>query len=561
VAIFVADYVLMGYGTGAIMAVPAHDQRDLDFARGLDLPVVAVVEPPEAWLRARGLEPGAPATDWPEAFVGDGTGRASTNEGVSLDGLPTAEAKRVVVRWLEATGAGSGAVTYKLRDWLFSRQRYWGEPFPIVYDEDGEPVALPEAMLPVELPEIDDYAPTVRDDDDDRVPEPPLSRAREWREVVLDLGDGPRRYTRELDTMPQWAGSCWYYLRYLDPDDDHALVDAEIERYWMQGTRPDGAPAFGGVDLYVGGVEHAVLHLLYSRFWHKALFDLGHVSTPEPFQRLFNQGDILADAFVDERGLYVEATAVEGDAERGFTFEGRPVTRQMGRMGKSKKNAVPPESVYEAYGADTFRLYEMSMGPLDAARPWNDRDIVGVHRFLQRLWRNLVDEETGEPLVVDTSPDPELWRLLHRTIDGVRNDMVGLRFNTAVAKLIVLNHALSRAADHDGVPAEVAEAMVLMLAPLAPHVAEELWAKLGRDTSVVWAAFPDADPDLLVDEQLELPVQVNGKVRARITVPATADAATLEGAALADARVEAAIAGRPVRRVVVVPGRLVNVVV
>ncbi|MDQ3147945.1 MAG: leucine--tRNA ligase [Actinomycetota bacterium] len=562
VPVFAADYVLMGYGTGAIMAVPAHDHRDLDFARQFDLPVVAVVEPPSAWCDRHGLDPGAPAEQWPEAYTGAGVGRSSAHESLSLDGLATDEAKRVTIEWLEATGAGHGSVTYRLRDWLFSRQRYWGEPFPIVFDDDDLPVALPESMLPVELPDIDDYAPTVKDDDDESVPEPPLGRAEAWREVVLDLGDGPRRYRRELNTMPQWAGSCWYYLRYLDPANDDALVDPEIERYWMQGSRRDGTPAFGGVDLYVGGVEHAVLHLLYSRFWHKVLFDLGHVSTPEPFQRLFNQGDILADSFTDERGLYVEAAAVEGDAERGFTFEGRPVSRQLGRMGKSKKNAVPPDIVYEAYGADTFRLYEMSTGPLDAARPWSDRDIIGVHRFLQRLWRNLVDEETGASRVADAPTGDDLRRLLHRTIAAVGDDMAAMRFNTALAKLIELNNALTRAlGDTRPCPAEVAETLVLMVAPLAPHVAEELWSRLGRTSSVVWASFPEPDEALLVDATVEIPVQVAGKVRARIIVAADAPEDAVREAALAEPRVQAAIGGRPVLRVVVVPGRLVNVVV
>ncbi|MBW3575849.1 MAG: leucine--tRNA ligase [Actinobacteria bacterium] len=564
VPVFVADYVLMGYGTGAIMAVPAHDQRDFEFARDFDLPVVGVVRPPDAWFEERELAPGSPASTWPEAFTGAGEAMASANEGVSLDGLATADAIAAVNAWLASTGAGEAAVTYRLRDWLFSRQRYWGEPFPIVYDEDGLPVALPESMLPVTLPEIDDYTPTVVGDDDS-LPEPPLARAKEWAEVTLDLGDGPRRYRRELNTMPQWAGSCWYYLRYLDPHNDGALVEPAVERYWMQGSTRDGKPAFGGVDLYVGGVEHAVLHLLYARFWHKILFDLGHVSTPEPFQRLFNQGYILADAFVDERGVHVEAAEVVGDPEGGFSHQGRPVQRQVGKMGKSLRNAVSPDAIRTAYGTDTLRLYEMAMGPLDADRPWNARDIIGVHRFLQKLWRNLVDEGSGDLRVAAAPPGEDLRRVLHRTIAGVRADMDGLRFNTAVAKLIELNNALTRTLAEGGdgaaAPLEVAEAMVAMLSPLAPHVAEELWARLGHDTSVVWAAFPVADPDLLVDDETELPVQVAGKVRARVRVPTGADEAVVEAAVLADAGVQAALAGRPVRRAVVVPGRLVNLVV
>jgi leucyl-tRNA synthetase len=545
IPVFIADYVLMGYGTGAIMAVPGQDQRDWDFAEVFDLPIVRTVAPPEGWSG--------------KAYVGEGPAINST----FLDGMDVGEAKRAIVPWLEAHGSGEGTVTYRLRDWLFSRQRYWGEPFPIVYDDEGRPVALPESMLPVELPEIDDYTPTVVGDDDDSVPLPPLGRAEDWAEVTLDLGDGPKTYRRELNTMPQWAGSCWYYLRYLEPDNGDALVDAEVERYWMQGSTPDGRPTFGGVDLYVGGVEHAVLHLLYARFWHKVLFDLGHVSTPEPFHRLFNQGYILADAFVDERGFHVEASEVEGDPESGFTFRGRPVRRELGKMGKSLKNAVSPEEIYGEYGTDTLRLYEMAMGPLDADRPWNARDIIGVHRFLQRLWRNLVDEETGAARVADVPAGDDLRRALHRTIDGVRSDMDGLRFNTAVAKLIELNNTLTR--DHSDAggttPREVAEALVLMLAPLAPHVAEELWARLGHDSSLVWTTFPEADPALLVDEEIELPVQVAGKVRAHVRVPADADAAAVEAAVLGDERVLAALAGREVRRVVVVPSRLVNLVV
>ncbi|MDQ3305459.1 MAG: leucine--tRNA ligase, partial [Actinomycetota bacterium] len=328
IPVFVADYVLMGYGTGAIMAVPAHDERDFEFSAAFDLPVVGVVRPPADWFAGHGLDPDTPASAWPEAYTGDGVAMASSNDGVSLDGLSTAEAIAAINRWLVTVGAGEETVTYRLRDWLFSRQRYWGEPFPIVYDDDGLPVAVPESMLPVTLPDIDDYTPTVVGDDDDSVPEPPLARAKEWAEVTLDLGNGPRPYRRELNTMPQWAGSCWYYLRYLDPHNHAALVDPAIERYWMQGTTTDGQPAFGGVDLYVGGVEHAVLHLLYARFWHKVLFDLGHVSTPEPFRRLYNQGYILADAFVDDRGFHVEAASVVGDAEGGFSFEDRPVRRE-----------------------------------------------------------------------------------------------------------------------------------------------------------------------------------------------------------------------------------------
>jgi leucyl-tRNA synthetase len=544
IPIWIADYVLMGYGTGAIMAVPSEDERDFAFATRFGIPVVRTVQPPE------GFEAGA--------YTGDGP---KINSGF-LDGLWTADSKRAMNEWLETHGCGHGTINYKLRDWLFSRQRYWGEPFPIVFDEEGRAHAVPESQLPVELPELEDFAPEVKADDDTSVPEPPLGRAVEWREVTLDLGDGPRRYRRELNTMPQWAGSCWYYLRYLDPTNAERFVDADVERYWAAGERADGTPKAGLVDLYVGGVEHAVLHLLYARFWHKVLYDLGHVSTPEPFDRLFNQGMVLAYAYLDDRGVHVEASEVVGDEQKGFEHDGKPVTRELGKMGKSLKNSVSPETVYDEYGADTMRLYEMAMGPLDAERPWNTRDVVGVHRFLQRLWRNLVDEASGELTVVDDRGPDQLHRHLHRTIAGVRDDMAALRFNTAVAKLIELNNALGPVArELGGAPRSVADPLVRMLAPLAPHVAEELWARLGGAGSVVWADFPEADPALLVEDEVEIPVQVAGKVRARITVAADADGPTTEAAALADPAVVAALAGKDVKRVVVVPGRMVNVVV
>jgi leucyl-tRNA synthetase len=545
IPVWIADYVLMGYGTGAIMSVPAEDERDFEFAKQFGLPIVRTVQTPAGW-------------DEDAAYTGDGP---KINSGF-LDGLNMVAAKRTIIEWLEKEGHGHGTITYKLRDWLFSRQRYWGEPFPIVFDDEGHPHAVPDELLPVELPEMEDYAPEVRPDDDRSVPEPPLGRAAAWREVTLDLGEGPRTYRRELNTMPQWAGSCWYYLRYLDPTNAERFVDPQVEHYWMQGSRPDGTPKAGGVDLYVGGVEHAVLHLLYARFWHKVLYDLGQVSTPEPFHRLFNQGMVLAPAFTDERGIYVDAFSIEGDETSGFTYEGRPVTREFGKMGKSLKNSVSPDDIYAEYGADTLRLYEMAMGPLDAERPWNARDIVGVYRFLQRLWRNVVDEEAGTLNVVDADAPEELRRLVHRTIAGVRDDMEGMRFNTAVAKLIELNNALGPVArDLGGTPREVAEPLVLMLAPLAPHVAEELWARLGREDSVVWTDFPQANEALLVEDEVEIPVQIAGKVKARVLVPADADPGTIETIAMADAAVVAALDGKEPKRVIVVPGRMVNVVI
>ncbi|MGH9268286.1 MAG: class I tRNA ligase family protein, partial [Acidimicrobiales bacterium] len=363
-------------------------------------------------------------------------------------------------------------------------------------------------------------------------------------------------FARETNTMPQWAGSCWYYLRYLDPTNDRAIADPAVQRYWMG----DGSALPGGVDLYVGGVEHAVLHLLYARFWHKVLHDLGHVSTPEPFQRLFNQGYILAAAFTDERGVYVDASSVV-EGREGFTSAGGAVRREYGKMGKSLRNAVTPDDMYAEYGADTLRLYEMFSGPLEASRPWETRAVVGVHRFLQRTWRLLVDEATGAPTVDDTPLTEASRRLLHRTIDQVRRGMEAMRFNTSIARLTELVNHLTAAYANAPLPREAAEPLVLMLAPLAPHAGEELWEKLGHAASLVREPFPAADPALLAVERVEVPVQVNGKVRATVEVDAGAGDAEVETAARNDERIAGLLAGAMVRRVVVVPGRLVNFVV
>lgn len=535
IPVFISDYVLMGYGTGAIMAVPGQDERDWDFAEQFGLDIVRTVQPSDGFDG--------------KAFLGDGP---AINSGF-LDGLGVDDAKRIMIEWLTANGHGEGTVTYKLRDWLFSRQRYWGEPFPIVYDEDGMPRAVPESKLPVVLPELMDWAP--RQLDKDSEPEPPLGRVDEWRDVELDLGDGPRTYRRELNTMPQWAGSCWYYLRYLDPANDEKLVDPDVERYWMG----DPADGVGGVDLYVGGIEHAVLHLLYSRFWHKVLFDLGHVSGREPFKRLINQGYILAAAFQDERGVYVPADEIETSDDKKFTYEGRPVSRSFGKMGKSLKNSVTPDDMYVTYGADTLRLYEMSMGPIDQDRPWETRSVVGSQRLLQRVWRNLVDEATGDSTVVDAPAPDALRRLLHRTIEGVSADMNALRFNTAIAKITELNNELTKSPDPT--PLEVADPLVRMISPLVPHIAEELWLSIGGAGSVTQVDFPSADPELLVDDTVELPVQVNGKVRARIVVATDASDDVVITAALAEENVAAHVAGRELRKSIVVPGRMVNLVI
>lgn len=550
VPVFIADYVLMGYGTGAIMAVPAHDSRDFAFARAFELPMHCVVEPSDG----RGTDPSA----WDDAFSSyDAKLINSTNADITLDGLGVDDAKARITGWLRQRGIGEGTVNFRLRDWLFSRQRYWGEPFPIVYDEDGIAHPLPESMLPLELPEVDDYSPRTFDPEDaDTQPETPLSRNADWVNVTLDLGDGagPRKYRRETNTMPNWAGSCWYELRYLDPNNDQKLVDPAIEQYWM-GPR-EGMPT-GGVDLYVGGAEHAVLHLLYARFWSKVLFDLGHISSAEPFHKLYNQGMIQAYVYRDSRGIAVPAADVE-EHDGTYTYQGESVTRLLGKMGKSLKNAVTPDEICDEYGADTLRLYEMAMGPLDVSRPWDTRAVVGQYRLLQRLWRNVVDESTGEASVTDTEPDTDTLRALHKAIDGVTQDMAGMRFNTAIAKITEVNNFLTKAGGP--VPRTVAEDLVLLIAPLAPHVAEELWRKLGHTDSIVHHDLPVADPAYVVDETVTCVVQIKGKVKARLEVSPSISDADLEQTALADERVVAALDGAGIRKVVVRAPKLVNIV-
>ena len=531
--VFVADYVLMAHGTGAIMGVPGHDERDRDFAAEFGLPVSA-------------------ATD---------------------AGRDIAAAVDAAIDWLERNRHGHAARRYRLRNWLYSRQRYWGEPFPIVYDEHGNAAALPDDALPVLLPEMTDFRPDV-DQDSGSQPVPPLARAREWAPVTLDLGNGPRSYRRELNTMPQWAGSCWYYLRYLDPANDNAFVDPDVERYWMGAPGgdcggPDGSGAdgsgphgSGGVDLYVGGVEHAVLHLLYARFWHKVLFDLGLVSTPEPFRRLVNNGYILAEAFTDDRGMYVPAAEVTLQADGSACYHGRPVTRRSGKMGKSLKNGISPDEIFRQYGADTLRLYEMASGPLEASRPWQPGDIIGVHRFLQRLWRCLVDEQTGQPTVSEAPIDPAAQRAMHGAIAEVRQGLGRLRFNTAIARLMELTTIAAGISARDGaVPRELAEPLVLMVAPFAPHIAEELWARLGHPDSLAYADFPRPDQSLAAEESVVLPVQVNGRTRFRVEVPANSAAAQIETLVRAHPDFGQFTSQATVRRLVIVPGRIVNIVV
>ncbi|WP_288863687.1 leucine--tRNA ligase [uncultured Corynebacterium sp.] len=546
VPIFIADYVLTGYGTGAIMAVPAHDERDYEFASVFGLPITAVLD-----------------GDISEAaFTGDAAHINSANgDGLDLNGLGKDESIEKAIAWLVDKQAGSEKIQYKLRDWLFARQRYWGEPFPIVYDENGQAHGLPEDMLPVELPQVEDYNPVAFDPDDaDSEPAPPLAKATEWVEVELDLGHGKQKYWRDTNVMPQWAGSSWYQLRYIDPTNAGALVDIRNEAYWT-GPRPEehGANDPGGVDLYVGGVEHAVLHLLYARFWHKVLYDLGFVTSKEPYRRLFNQGYIQAYAYTDARGVYVPAAEVE-ERDGKFYYDGAEVNREYGKMGKSLKNAVAPDDVVEEYGADTLRVYEMSMGPLDTSRPWATKDVVGAHRFLQRLWRLAVDETSGAPAVVDAELTDEDLKQLHRTIAGVRDDYEHLRDNTVAAKLIEYVNYLTKTYPN-GAPRAAVEPLVQMVSPLAPHIAEELWSVLGHTETITFEPFPEFDEQWLVDDTVEVPVQINGKVKARIDVAADALKDDLEAAALADERVAALVDGKNVVKVIAIPGRMVNLVV
>jgi len=566
IPIWIADYVMMGYGTGAIMAVPAHDERDHAFAKKFDLPIVKVVQSP------------ADHDIQDAAWTGDGELVNSANDNISLNAKPVAEAKKLITDWLASKGQGQAKVQYRLRDWLFSRQRYWGEPFPILHGPDGELRAVDEADLPVNLPEMEDFKPTPGSDDPDAVsgaPRPPLGRAGDdWTHVEID----GKTYTRELNTMPNWAGSCWYYLRYLDPHNDNQLVGSEAEKYWMLSEKASGGHHAGGVDLYIGGVEHAVLHLLYARFWHKVLYDLGHVSTPEPFGKLFSQGYIQAYCYRDERGIPVPADEVvnqdgkpaadvQGTKNQTYFYNDHPVSEEFGKMGKSLKNAVAPDEVCERYGCDTLRLYEMYLGPLDQSKIWNTNDIVGVHRFLNRLWRNFVREETNESLI-DTADAPEdLLRLTHKTIKRVTDAMESMSFNVAIAALIELNNALVPLYK---TPRFVAAAMLQMLAPMAPHIAEELWERLPHGGSsggghtptdtIADAGWPLYSEAMLVEDTIEYPVQVSGKMRGKISVPADADEDAIVAAAKLDENVAVHLEGKTIRKVIVVPGRMVNLI-
>jgi leucyl-tRNA synthetase len=536
VPVWIADYVLMGYGHGAIMAVPAHDERDHEFAKTFGLPIVQVVEPPDG-RKVDGC------------FSEAGRNLNSRNATVSLDGLPTAEAKQRISEWLEQRGLGRRHVNYKLRDWLFSRQRYWGEPFPIVWDEHGNHHAVRADALPVRLPELADFKPEESDE-----PKPLLAKAGAWVHTTAGQAGvaglpADAKVTRETNTMPNWAGSCWYYLRFCDPKNPQRIAGEAAERYWMGDN---------GVDLYVGGAEHAVLHLLYARFWHHVLYDLGHVHSAEPFRKLFHQGLITSFAFQREDRTLVPSDQVEViDETRAIeTATGKPVVQITAKMSKSLKNVINPDDVIAEYGADTFRLYEMYMGPLESSKPWNPRDISGLYRFLQRAWRLLVDERSGE-LKLRSEPDAAIEKLLHRTIAKVQEDLERLAFNTAIAALIKL---VNEAGGAGGLSRDQASRFLRVLAPFAPHVSEELWEKIGERAPISTQSWPTYEAAQLVDESVEMPIAIKGKVRSRLTVPSNADAATLERIALGDTRVQELLAGKAVRKVVVVPGKMINIV-
>lgn len=571
IPIWIADYVLMGYGTGAIMAVPAHDTRDFEFAETFGVPITAVVDPGDDDSVERDA-----VLAGKQPFPGNGV---AINSG-QYDGTPTAKFKEKMAENLASQGVGREAVNYKLRDWLFSRQHFWGEPFPILHelDDDGKPtgklVPVPEEQLPVRLPEMSEFKPHGR-------PEPPWAEApEEWLYTTID----GKRYIRETNTMPQWAGSCWYYLRYLDPKNHEQLIDPEIEKAWMP------------VDLYIGGAEHAVLHLLYARFWHKVLHDRGIITKPEPFQRLINQGMILGEiemtGYQDADGAWVSASEVKNDDATGD-----PVTKKTGqkvqavsvephltakkgenfvltadesirlnsrsfKMSKSRGNVVNPDAVVKEYGADALRLYEMFMGPLEATKPWNMAGVNGVRGFLDRVWRLIVDDMSEtmalSPDVEDIEPDAEQNRVLHKTIQGVTNDIDSMGFNTAIAKMMEMTNFFTKQRPR---PKQAMDTLVLLLSPFAPHIAEELWQLLGHAETLAYEPWPTFDESLIKEDTVEIPVQINGKIRARINVSPDSTKDQLEAAAQEEPTIAEQLTGRNIVKRIVVPGRLVNFVV
>ena len=518
--IWTAEYVLVEYGYGAIMAVPGHDARDYAFAKTFDLPIVEVISGGDISV---------------EAYAGDGV---LVNSPL-IDGLRVPEAKAKISAWLEAEGIGKATVNYKLRDWLFSRQRYWGEPFPLVHLEDGTVKAVPVSDLPVLLPELDEYKPTADG-------APPLARAEDW--VAAADPESGAAARRETNTMPQWAGSCWYFLRFCDVMNEEEAWSKEAEAYWMP------------VDLYIGGAEHAVLHLLYARFWHKVLYDAGYVSTKEPFQKLFNQGMILAHSYQDAQGKYYYPHQVEKrDGGWVVAESGAPLSTQIEKMSKSRYNVVNPDGVIAAHGADAMRMYEMFMGPLDRDKPWTEKGIQGVHRFLKRVWALFVGLEGAlHPRVVESGGEISMEKLLHKTIKGVTHDIEHLLFNTAIAKLMEFVNAALKVGQVDR---GILERFVLLLSPFAPHMGEELWARLGNEGTLAYVDWPAHDEAFLVEDTVEIPVQVMGKLRGKITVAANADKETVLAAAKADPRVMEHTAGKTIVKEIYVPGKMLNLVV
>lgn len=533
IPVWVADYVLTGYGTGAIMAVPAHDTRDFDFAKKFNLPVICIMEP----------DASCPVDVRPKVLAGeacwaaDGTYINSQNDTLCLNGLNKKQGIAKVIEWLVANKIGKATVNYKLRDWLFSRQRYWGEPFPIIHWEDGEISTVDDSELPVLLPELKDYKPGDGG-------QSPLANATEWLQVTDKNG---RKGIRETNTMPQWAGSCWYYLRYIDACNGDAFVAKELEKYWMP------------VDLYVGGAEHAVLHLLYSRFWHKVLFDLGLVSTDEPFQKLFNQGMILAFAYEDAAGSKVPTDEVE-EKNGKFFKKGTDIELKqiVAKMSKSLKNVVNPDDVVRDYGADSLRLYEMFMGPLDAVKPWQTRGIEGMNRFLGRAWRSVVGDDDAAPVYVDETAPEAIEKVMHQTVIKVTSDIENMSFNTAISQLMIFNNEMMKM---DKRYREPCETFVKLLHPFAPHIAEEMWSILGHNESLTNVAWPEADHSKAVENTVEVVFQVNGKVRAKASVAKDMDKAALEKLAMENERMKEFMAGKTVVKSIVVPGKLVNIVV
>jgi leucyl-tRNA synthetase len=530
IPIWVADYVLTGYGTGAIMAVPAHDTRDFEFAQKFNLPIVCIQDPDvnDAVLRQRIIEGN-------ECWTEDGKyiNSADRITGIDINGLNKEAGIAKITGWLESKNLGKAKVNYKLRDWLFSRQRYWGEPFPVIHWEDGEITVIDEKELPLELPQLEKYLPGESG-------ESPLANAGNWLNVVDKNG---RRGRRETNTMPQWAGSCWYYLRFIDPGNDNVIFDKKKEKYWMP------------VDLYIGGAEHAVLHLLYSRFWHKVLFDLGIVSTDEPYQRLFNQGMILAFAYENETGAKIPADQIrEKDGKFYNTENGAEVRQKVAKMSKSLKNVVNPDDVTEKYGADSLRLYEMFMGPLDIMKPWDDRNVKGVFNFLGRAFRFFSNPDN----ITDVQEDIEVLKGLHKTIKKVEDDIENLKFNTAVSEMMIF---LNLAYKKGKVSRDTACSYTLIISPFAPHLAEELWQLLGHDKTLAYEPWPEVIEEYLKVDVFDYPVSFNGKMRFKIELPADMSTDEIIKKVLSDERSAKWIGTSTPSNVIVVPKKIVNVVI